>query len=314
MDWVDPTVYVPYRVKIELAGPMPDPQRPDGLVDELDRPADHVTLTPGFVFVGDPGGHSVNIAVEQVRSLQVVVTDPPADYERLRQRYPNAYDAWDGWTLDRLVSRTRPQITLGELANYTGRPPAHLVAKSRELGCDLAENDGDADGPPPRSADGPMSTYAHPFSTGHYLVHVVPPTRTSRRSKTADVLARHDVWLEDVYRIGDWGFAAHLAREELTQELAADPDVLRIEPDTDHRLAPHRRFPADQRVPNAYILRVRRTSHPRTVAAEAGVVPDRILHLFNWFSANLTDTQLLILRRNPEIIDVEDDAVFAIDD
>src|ERR1700754_2187706 len=52
----DPTVYVPYRVRIELA-------RPFRGLDELELPADHVTLTPGFVFVRDPQGDSFNMPV-----------------------------------------------------------------------------------------------------------------------------------------------------------------------------------------------------------------------------------------------------------
>lgn len=72
------------------------------MVESLERPADHVTLTPGFVFLADPDGGSLNIPVADVRSLRVVVTERPPDYARLRERYPHAYDAWHRHVLGRL--------------------------------------------------------------------------------------------------------------------------------------------------------------------------------------------------------------------
>lgn len=287
----DPTVYVPYRVRIELA-------RPFRGLDELERPADHVTLTPGFVFVYEQHGDAVNIPVDAVRSLSVVVGEAPADYRQLRERYRNAYDAWDHWTLERLQMSANRGRTVAQLAVQTRRPPEHLAAKARELAYELLED----------GADAHDEKYVHPFVDGNYLVHVGrPPGSVSGPApRTVDVLARSKIQPEDVYRLGWWGFAAHLAEPE-AERIAADPDVRELEPDIE-RLAPHRRVPVEKRVPDHYIVSVRRTSAPLTVAARAGVVPDRIFDvLSNSFAADLTDEQLAVVRRDPEVERVEDD-------
>ncbi len=110
-----------------------------------------------------------------------------------------------------------------------------------------------------------------------------------------------------MYRLGSWGFAAHLPGDKATR-VAADPDVIEMEPDTGDRLAPHQRAPADIRIPGHYIVDIRRSSRPRTVAARAGVVPERVFDMFNMFDAKLTDAQVLALRRDPDVNHIADDA------
>lgn len=298
-DGADPTVYLPYRVRIELVRALPDPAQPDSTVERLDRLATQVTMAPGFVFVGDQGGGSLNIPVEDVRSLQVVVTARPADYALLRERYPHAYDAWENHVLDRFQTLGR-LTTLAQLADETGRPPHHLVIKAREIGHDVPEDSG-VDSTP---------RYSDPFVADHYLVQV--GTHHTPRPSTVDVLARHSIDVAGVYRIGSWGFAAHLPADK-AKRLAADPDV-EIEPDTGDRLAPHDRVPPDDRVPGSYLVVVRRTTRPATVAARAGVIPERVGEKGNYFFADLTDAQLQAVLRDPDVNLVEDNAFITIDD
>lgn len=309
----DPTVYVPYLVRIELVRAVSDPAQLGRTLTSLERPANYVTLTPDFVFVCDPRGGSLNIPVGDVDSVRVVVTDQPPDYVRLRERYPNAYDAWDNWVLWRLHSPGPSTTTLGQLADRTGRPPHHLVLKAREIGWDVPPDSGEDSGDESstRHADDSAAGTADPFLTDHYLVHVAAHGKTP--STVVDVLARHDVPIYDVYRISSWGFAAHL-RPDKAERIAADPGVIEVEPDTGERLAPHFRMPVDIRIPGSYNITVRRTSRPRTVAARAGVVPEHVFDLFNWFAADLTDAQLHALRRDPEVDHIEDDAVVTLDD
>ena len=158
---------------------------------------------------------------------------------------------------------------------------------------------GDARGQTTRSRD--------PFTADHYLVHVPTPG-----PRTVDILARHHIDAGDVYRISSWGFAAHLHPDKAA-ELIADPDIT-VEPDTAERAAPHHRVPADQRVPGSYIISVRRTSRPETVAERAGVRPDSIFTTINSFAANLTDAQLHTLLHDPEVDSIEDDQKITLDD
>jgi hypothetical protein len=302
-EWSDPTVYVPYRVRVELVRHLPDPDQPGREVESMDRSAHYVTLTPGFVFLCDPGGGLLNIPVEDVSSLRVVVTERPPDYVRLRERYPMAYEPWHPHDFSGLASPD-PGITLRQLANKLGRPPSHLITKARELGGDLSQDD-DTEA----NTDGaPTTSHADRFVADHYVVHV----STKPEPKVYAVLARHGVPGGDVYRLDTWGFAAHLHAGK-AERIAADPDVIEIEPDTADRLAPHLRQPAEIRVPAYYLVGIRRTCRPTAVAARAGVVPEIVFRSINGFAAELTDAQVLALRRDPDVTHIEDDAFTTID-
>jgi len=293
--WDDPTVYAPYQVRAELARPLPE------VADRtLDWAADNVVLTPSFVFIRDPAGRSLNLPVDAVRSLHVEVCERPEDYAELRQRYSHAYDTWDYQTIASIQYAAGSGATLGDLAERTGRPPDHLASKAHELGCEI--DDGSA------TQNTPIDDR---YRTGDYLVYVGANDRPP--PKPAGVLARHNITLDDVYRIGSWGFAVNLVRHQ-ADRLEADPDVTSVQPDTDERLAPHHREAPENRVPGSYIISVRRTSHPTTVATRAGIVPTNVFLAINSFAADLTDAQLHTLRRDPEVTHISDDGIVTLDD
>jgi hypothetical protein len=294
MGWDEPTVYAPYQVRAELARPLPE------LADRtLDWATDNVMLTPTFVFLRDPAGRSLNIPVDAVHSLHVEVCERPQDYAELRQRYSHAYDTWDASTIESIQWAAMSGETLGNLAERTGRPRDHLASKAHELGCEID------DGPAPQN-----TTIDDRYRTGNYLVYVGANDRPP--PNPAAVLARHNIALHDVYRISAWGFAVHLHRHQ-ADRLEADPDVTSVQPDTDERLAPHHRKAPENRVPGSYIIAVRRTSHPTTVATRAGIVPTSVFLAINSFAADLTDSQLHTLRRDPEVTHIEDNGIVTLD-
>jgi hypothetical protein len=91
------------------------------------------------------------------------------------------------------------------------------------------------------------------------------------------ILSRHRIEPRRLYRIASWGFAATLTGLQLEKPavvggpaLPEDPDIDRIEPDHD-RLAPHFRTAHERRVEGEYLVNVRRSGDPLTVAARAGV-------------------------------------------
>lgn len=294
VDWADPTVYAPYQVRAELARPLPE------LADRtLDWAADNVMLTPNFVFLRDPAGRSLNIPVDAVHSLHVEVRERPRDYAALRQRHSRAYDTWDASTIESIQWAATSGETLGTLVERTGRPPEHLVGKAHELGCEIL------DGPATQK-----TALDERYRTGNYLVYVGPNNRP--QLNPAHVLARHNIALNNVYRISIWGFAVNLTRHQ-ADRLEADPDVTRVQPDSDERLAPHHRHQPENRVPDSYIIAVRRTSHPTTVATRAGVVPTSVFLGINSFAADLTDAQLHAIRQDPEVTHVSDNGILTLD-
>ncbi|MFG1756245.1 protease inhibitor I9 family protein [Micromonospora echinofusca] len=301
-EWSDPTVYLPYIVEIE---------REDGEVRSY--PAHFVTMTPDFVFVRDPAGGSASLPTRSVRSIRVAVQDLPADHDSLRAEYPNAYQPWHSFDELSLEDMHKSRGTLA-YAQLRRRPPAHLVIKARERGYDptamlnAIENESKPD---PRSLE---ALYARRSAENDYLVIVKPGIDPYQ------VLSRHQLSPDNLYRIvASWGFGARLTGLQLEQSpragvpaLSEDSDIDRIEPDPD-RLAPHFRAPQEQRVDGEYIVLVRCSGDPLTVAARAGVSPSRVFDFINSFSADMTDAQVQDLRRDPDVVQIEDNATVGLD-
>ncbi len=292
-DWADPTVHVPYSVAIEQ----------DGEVQV--HPAHLVTMTPDFVFVSDAVGGFQNLPTRSLRSVRVTIQKPPADYDALVDEYPNAYQPWDADpdTLLRHVHERR--MTLAEVVRRQGRPPAHLIAKAREFGYDLADL---LNSPEPE----PDSSKARGIDRGtsrDYLVLVKPGA-----ADPYQVLSRHRIEPESLYRIASWGFAATLTGGQVEEPstvggiaLSEDPDVESIERDP-HRLAPHFRVPQEHRVDGQYMVSIRRSGDPAIVAARAGVSPSSVYSDIKAFAADMTDAQVQAVRQDPDVLQVEDNS------
>lgn len=298
-DWSDSTVYVPYLVAIE---------RDDG---EVRVSAAHfVTLTPDFVFVRDPAGGFANHPIRSVRSARVTVRDLPADHDLLRAEYPNAYQPWHPYIHTHLRDVHESRTTLAAKARQTGRPPAHLVAKAHEFGYDLTDKLHTMEPEP----DSLKALFSRRSTRYDCLVFVKPGTPDPYQ-----ILSRHHIGPDSLYRISSWGFAATLTGLQLEKPavvggpaLAEDPDIERVERDPD-RLAPHFRVPRERRVEGEYLVNVRGGGDPLTVAARAGVSPGDVFDNINTFAAAMTNAQVQALRQDPDVVDIEDNAILKAD-
>ncbi|SNT63434.1 Peptidase inhibitor I9 [Asanoa hainanensis] len=292
MDWSDSTVYVPYLAVIELA---------DG--EERTHPAHFVTLTPDFVFVRDPAGRFEHHPTREVRSIRITVRDLPHDYDLLRADYPHAYEPWHPFLVTDLRDVHDSSQSLAAIVRKLGRPPAHLVAKAPEFGYDLTGVANTADDEP-----GSLAARFDERATSHdYLVF--------RKPGSADpyqILSRQRIGPDEVYRIGSWGFAATLTGQQV-RPLPKDPDVETVERDDD-RLAPHFRVPPEHRVEGEYLVGVRPSGDPLTVATRAGVSPRHVFGFINTFGAAMTDAQVYALRADPDVVNIEDNGVYTVDD
>ncbi|MEU8392400.1 hypothetical protein [Micromonospora sp. NPDC048842] len=299
-EWPDPTVYLPYIVEIEQE------------VGEVrSYPAHFVTMTPDFVFVRDPAGGSASLPTRSVRSIRVAVQDLPADHDSLRAEYPNAYQPWH--PLDELsledMHKSRGTLAYAQLR----RPPAHLVIKARERGYDPTAMLNAIENEPKPEPHSLEARYAGHSAENDYLVIVKPGTDPYQ------ILSRHQLSPDNLYRITSWGFGARLTGLQLERSpragvpaLSEDTDIDRIEPDPD-RLAPHFRAPDERRVDGEYIVAVRCSGDPLTVAARAGVSPSRVFDFINSFSADMTDAQVQALRWDPDVVQIEDNATAELD-
>ncbi|GAA1861139.1 hypothetical protein GCM10009687_30450 [Asanoa iriomotensis] len=286
-------MYVPYLVAIE---------QNDGEVRV--HPAHFVTLTPDFVFVRGPAGRFENLPTRSVRSIRVTVQDLPADYDLLRADYPNAYQPWHLYDPGYV---RRPSMTLAAKVRRLGRPPAHVIAKARELGYALADTADTPEHEPEPVPDSLAARRARRATSHDYLVFVKPGI-----SDPYQILSRQRIGSHSLYRIDSWGFGATLSGLEI-EALSEDPDIERFERDDD-RLAPHFRTQPEDRVDGEYLVAVRRSGDPLTVAARAGVSPSHVFDTISTFSAALTDVQVQALRRDPDVVCIEDNAVVTLDD
>ena len=302
-DWSDSTVYLPYVVEIE---------RDDGEVRAY--PAHFVTLTPDFVFVRDPAGGFDNVPTRSIRSARVTVQELPADHDVVRAEYPNAYLPWDNHVEPVVRNVHESATTLAAAARQCGRPPAHLAAKAREFGYDLSEKLNTAGHEPEPEPDALQALFARRAARNDYLVICKPGV-----SSPYQVLSRHRIDPVDLYRLGSWGFGVPLTGYQLERAagtggpaLPEDPDVDRIELDHD-RLAPHFRTSPERRVDGEYLVSVRGSGDPLTVAARAGVSPHSVLDSINVFGGAMTDAQIQALRRDPDVDHIEDNSVVELD-
>lgn len=302
-DWSDSTVYVPYLVAI---------QQDDGEVRVY--PAHFVTLTPDFIFVRDPAGRFENFPTRSVRSARVTVQDLPADHDLLRADYPNAYQPWHAYVHTDLRDVHESRTTLAAKARKRGRPPAHLVAKAREFGYDLTDMLNTTELEPEPEPDSLKALHIRRSTSHDYLVFVKPEVPDPYQ-----ILSRHRIDSDMLYRIASWGFAATLTGLQLEKPavvggpaLPEDPDIERIERDDD-RLAPHFRTPQEWRVDGEYLVSVRRSGDPLTVAARAGVSPSNVFRSINTFAAGMTNAQLQALRQDPDVVHIEDNAIVTVD-
>jgi len=139
---------------------------------------------------------------------------------------------------------------------------------------------------------------------GDYLVWFRSPSTALVEA----VLQRLGADRGQVYRYWYGGFGAHLSERQLDL-VRRVPGVLEVWQDTEGRPAPLARVPPAERVDGSYIISVADGVSPRAVAERTGVVPtgvyERTIH---GFSANLTDAQLDLVRRDPDVLTVEDDA------
>jgi hypothetical protein len=299
-DWSDSTVHVPYLVEIE---------RGDGEVRVY--PAQFVTLTPDFVFVRDPAGGFQNLPARSVRSARVTVQDLPADLDVLRAEYPNAYQPWDEFVHADLRHVHESKRTLAATARRLSRPPQHLVTKAREFGYDLTDLLNPAEHESEPEPDRWTALRAKRRAEHNYLVILKP-----QLSDPYHILSRYRIDPQSVYRIAPWGFAATLTGLQFEEPLVVGdpalpdhPDIDRIEPDPD-RLAPHFRAAQEQRVDGEYLVNVRPSSDPLTVAARAGVSPADVIKRFNLFCGDMTDAQIQALRQDPDVVDIVDNTTF----
>jgi len=301
-EWPDPTVYLPYVVEIE---------REDGEVRS--HPAHFVTMTPDFVFVRDPAGGSASLPTRSVRSVRVAVQDLPADHDSLRTEYPDAYQPWHPLDESGLENLHELRGTLS-YARLRRRPPAHLVIKAREFGHDITALWKTMQNEPEPEPNSLAALYSRRAAENDYLVTVKGETDPYQ------ILSRHQLPPHLLYRIASWGFGARLTGLQLEERprtggpaLRDDPGILRIELDPD-RLAPHFRAPQNERVDGEYMVLVRCSGDPLTVAARAGVSPSRVFDFINTFAADMTDAQVRALRQDPDVLQIEDNATVELDD
>jgi hypothetical protein len=239
------------------------------------------------------------------------VQELPADHDVLRAEYPDAYQPWDTYVETAVRNVHKSVTTLAAAARHAGRPPAHLVTKAREFGYDLTEKLSAIGHEPEPEPDALQALLARRAASNDYLVVCRPGI-----SDPYQILSRHRIDPLDLYRLGSWGFAGPLTGYQLERAAVAggpalpeDPDVDRIELDPD-RLAPHFRTPPERRVNGEYLVSVRRSGDPLTVAARAGVSPDHVFDGINGFAGAMTDDQIQALRRDPDVDHIADDAVF----
>jgi hypothetical protein len=211
----DPTVHVTASVRVELhtdEDPAADGSRP---FITLHLPADHVTLTRTFLFIRSPGVPASTYPVSSVRSFDVVIRPRPADYDELRQQYPNAYEPWEAGDVAGLLHQRHRGSEIEKIATGTGRPPQHVRAK-------LAAPE------PPPAIDLP-GRRGHPAP-----LHQAPPgdriegsyiVIVRKGADPLDVAARHGVDPGYVYGILN-GFAAQMTGTQV--------DALRDDADTDY--------------------------------------------------------------------------------
>lgn len=77
-------------------------------------------------------------------------------------------------------------------------------------------------------------------------------------------------------------------------------------PDNEDALAPYHRGGAE-RVPGQYMVMVREGADPAAVAARAGVRTEFVYRFaLTGFSARMSDAQLDLIRRDPDVLHIED--------
>jgi hypothetical protein len=298
--WPDPTVHVPYRLRVETAS---------GDTEVL--VASFVALSSRAVLAFDPDGRCIaRLDPREVSSIEALVRELPGDYDELRARHRNAYEPWPDHVGQLWNLKVFPGM-LAELVRDTGRPAAHVLTKAAAMGIDVRT----VYVPPPGSEPMPlrprqakaMAEHARRYAQQDHLVFLRSPG-----IEPDELLVRHRIrsYATEIYRMARWGFAARLRGHEV-DALSTDPDVERIEPD-EHRLAPVFNLDNPNRIPGSYLADVRRGADPILVTNRNGIAPDTIAGLMTGLFAvhGLGDAELDRLRRDPDVTYLECNAVF----
>lgn len=303
--WPDPTVHVPYRLRVETAS---------GDTEVL--VASFVALSSRAVLAFDPDGRCIaRLNPRDLRSIEALVRELPDDYDELQARHRNAYEPWPDhvgrvWNL-----KVFPGM-LAELVRELGRPAAHVLTKAAAMGIDVSTVYVAPPGPEPmplrpRQAKA-MADHARRYAQRDHLVFLRSPG-----IEPDELLVRHRIrsYATEIYRMASWGLAARLYGHEV-DALSTDPDVERIDLD-EQRLAPVFNMDNPNRIAGSYLAQVRRGADPILVATRNGiaphtVTPNRIAGLVTggFTVYELGDAELDRLRRDPDVTYLECNAIF----
>ncbi|MEU8238227.1 protease inhibitor I9 family protein [Actinoplanes missouriensis] len=104
-----------------------------------------------------------------------------------------------------------------------------------------------------------------------------------------------------VYRVWNVGFGATLSAAQV-EAARQDPDIRVVDADEPGRPAPYRPTTSPNRIPDAYIVKMREGADAAGTASALGLRPTALYRtIFTGFAATMTAEQLRAVRHHPDV-------------
>lgn len=127
----DPTVFVPYLARLETPDARIHEPTMWAVLDSRRVNVQPIRVTSGVLPIGQPPGGITggDIASASIRSGRIDIRPVPADWHRLRARYPWAYEQWGGHEAREMYQWAEDGMSVEDIAGRLARPPEHITAK-----------------------------------------------------------------------------------------------------------------------------------------------------------------------------------------
>ncbi|MFC7533022.1 hypothetical protein [Actinoplanes sp. GCM10030250] len=159
----DPTVFVPYLVRLEMPGGQIHEPAMAAIVGARTVFIQPARVTSGVTPIGQPPGGFAggDVPLAGVSSGRVDIRPVPADWHQLRARYPWAYEEWCAHEARETYQWAEDGMSVEDIAGRLARPAEHVTAKLARVRALV----GAAGWAPPRVEYTPYDRYASSLFT-----------------------------------------------------------------------------------------------------------------------------------------------------